>query len=539
MPDDGTQVAGSSAASPEPPDVSAPVGPEKNDRPLSRARRRWRGLPRRTRLGALVVAAALVGAFVVVDGVVDRGRSAQLRAAAGGVVDMSAPPAETWRLEGSDPGARTLGGLVAVTGDVAVVHRYAELLGVDLATGQRRWTVELTERSTTCGPGLAFWAESVELVPTSQVVCVGDAPSGEVMVTTVDPDGTVLSRQAIEGEHDLVVPGPDGGVLTAAWEGDPDDVDVDLRGDPMTSMTVVGEIDDGYDLTVRLVDAATGAERWSETVEFGEVLDSTQCVRWTTGGRNAELDRRGVVDHMVSGRLIGVSGCGVLAYFTPQGQRLDLTGLAASDGEVVRRVRPLADGGYAVSAGAWGRNAWEFQVLGADGTYRYTVEGRLLDPRATDGRSDDRRLVVVDGRTRALDADGEELWTVDVDAESFLARAGQVAVLLDERDRMVGVDLDAGEVLWVRDDVLEAYASLVEEGRHGQVQSVFTDGRVVAVVVPTYRDAMVVSRWQALDVATGELLWTSEVSEEGWGVDLAVDGHLLRWWPSGLAGFTT
>ncbi len=540
MPDDGTEAAGSPAAGPDLPEATTVVDPGPPPAPgaLSRWIRRWRGLSRRVRFGAVVVAATLVGAVVVVDGVVDRARSADLRAAAGGLVNLTGPPAEAWRLEDSEVGVRTPGGLVAVTGDVAAVHRYGELLGVDLVTGQRRWTVDLVDRAATCGPGLAFWAETVELTATAQVVCVGRAVSGEVTVITVDPDGTVLGRRVVTEDHDVVVPGPGGSVLTATWVGDPEDVDVDLQGDPMTNLTVVGEIDDGYDLEVRSTDSVTGAERWSEVVPFGDVIDSSQCVRWSTGGRNAELDRRGDVEHMVSGRLVGFSGCGVLAYFTPDGQRLDLTGLQDADGEVVRRVRPLVDGGFVVSAGEWGRTPWEFQVLDAEGAHQYTVRGRLLDPRATDGRPDERRLVTGDGQTWAVGPDGETVWSVGLSVTSYLARAGATAVVLDERDRVVGLDLATGEVRWVRADVVEPHAALAD-GRSGQVQSVFTDGHVVALVVPTYTDVEVVSRWQAVDASTGEDLWSADLPQEGWGVDVAVDGHLLRWWPAGLAGFTT
>lgn len=538
VPDDGTEAAGSPAAGPFAPDLPPPDLPPPVPGALARAGRRWRGLPRRGRFGAVVVAVGLLTAAVVVDGVVDRQRSADLRGAAGGVVDLSAPPTEGWRLDDDDGGVRTPGGLVAVAGGVAVVHRHDALHGADLATGQQRWTVDLLDRTADCGPGLAFWGETVELTSTDQVVCVGRSVSGETMVTTVDPDGTVLGHRAVVGEHDVVVPGPGGSVLTAAWVGDPAEVDVELQGDPMTNLAVVGEIDEGYDLEVRATDAVTGDERWSELVRFGAVLDSSQCVRWTTGGRHAQLDRRGDVEHMVSGRLVGFSGCGVLAYFTPEGERLDLTGLADAGDEVVRRVRPLTDGGFAVSAGAWGRSAWEFQVLDAAGAYRYTVEGRLLDPRATDGRPDDRLLMADGGETLALGPDGSTVWSAGVDATAYLARAGGAAVVQDERDRVVGLDLGTGEVRWVRDDLLEPYAALTD-GRSGRVQSVFTDGTVVALVVPTYTESEVVSRWLALDPGTGETLWTAELPEEGWGVDVAVDGHLLRWWPAGLAGFTT
>ncbi|WP_402469763.1 outer membrane protein assembly factor BamB family protein [Isoptericola aurantiacus] len=557
VPDDGAEAADSAAGAPHA-DLRAP-SPERSsagpdgaalaDRgdapapqpaPFEAVRGRWRQVPRRTRLAALVVAAALAGTVVVVDGALDRGRTEELRTAAGGVVDLSSPPVETWRIEDRAEGDVMLAvGLVGVTGDVAAVKRRDELVGVDLLTGRERWAVDLLDARASCGPGLTFWNGVAEVTPTTQVVCVGTASSGEQVATVVEPDGTVLARRTVDEDLDLAVPGPDGSLLTASWVGDPQDVDVSLRGDPLTDLEVLGEIDDGYDLEVRLVDALTGAQRWTRRLPFGEVVDETRCVRWTTGGRNAELDRAGAVDHVVAGRLLGVAGCGILAYLTPEGDVLDLGALEGSEEEVVRRVQPLVDGGFAVSAGLWGRTSWEYQVLDAQGVFRFTVAGRLLDPWATDGRPSDRLLVAVDGRTVALDAAGEEVWRSDVEAEELLARAGQVAVVLDDQDRLVGLDLETGDLLWVRDGVVDVTGTGREEARSGELRSVFTDGTVVALAVPRYDDTQVVSQWRAVDAATGEELWSADLPEEGWGVDLAVDGHLLRWWPRGLTGFTT
>ncbi|WP_418275594.1 PQQ-binding-like beta-propeller repeat protein [Isoptericola jiangsuensis] len=499
----------------------------------------WRRTSRRTRLTVLVVGVALVGTYGVVREVSDRDHVAELRAAAGGVLDLSVPPQEIWRVEDLEESADVSRGLVAVAGDVAAVQRLDHLIGLDLATGERRWTVDLMDPSGTCGPGMEFWSERVELNPSEQVVCVGESGAGEQTVTVVEPDGTVLARRAIGDGYDLAVPGPGSSVLTATWVGEPDDVDVSLQGDPLTDLRVTGEIDDGYDLEVTLVDALTGDERWTSVVPFGEVLDTDQCVRWSAGGRNAELDRAGTIDHVVGERLVGVSGCGILAYLTPTGSPLDLSGLQSSADEVVRRVRPLADGGFAVSAGGWGRAAWDQDVLDADGVLRFSVEGRLLDPWATDGAADgvagDRWLVARADGTVAVDGTGEEVWSSDVQAVEVLARTARTAVVMDVRDRLVGLDLADGTVLWVRPDVVDEVAATTGEARHGGVRSVFTDGAVVALVVPVYTDASVISLWRAVDVTTGEDLWSSQQVEDGWGVEVAVDGHLLRWWPKGLA----
>jgi outer membrane protein assembly factor BamB len=501
--------------------------------------RAWRGTHRHTRWGVLVATVALVGTGLVVDAVMDRGREAALRDAAGGVVDLTLPPREVWRVDGVADEPALPGGLAAVAGDVVAVQRAGELLGVDLASGEPRWTVDLVDRPGVCGPGLTFWSDTAEITQASRVVCLGESRGGGTSVMVVESDGTVLVRRELRDSFDLAIPGPEASVLTAQWVGAPGDVDVELQGDPMTDLTVVGEIDEGYDLRVRLEDAVTGEERWSRTVPFGEVLDEEQCVRWSTGGRTAELERRGVVEHAVSERLVGVAGCGVLAYFTPDGHPLDLGLLTETDEESVRRVRPLADGGFAVSAGGWGASTWEHHVLDDAGRLRFVVHGRLLDPWATSGDAADRWLVRQDEATVALDAQGREVWRAQVPALELLARTAGVAVVLDDRDRVVGLDLADGAVLWVRDDVATPEPeSSSGDRRTGEIQSVFTDGSVVATVAPSYTDAAVVSAWRALDVSTGEDLWSADLVQEGWGVDLAVDGHLLRWWPTGLAGMS-
>ncbi|GAA4733888.1 hypothetical protein GCM10023216_28040 [Isoptericola chiayiensis] len=543
VPDDGTQAGDRPAASPvdagPAADLPADVPPSDRDREPGPVRRTWQRFSRRTRLAALVTVAAVAGVVLVVDGMLDQGRHEELRTAAGGVVDLSAPPAEAWRVGDAGDAPPQEVSLAAVTDGVAMVQREDELRGVDLVTGQERWVIDLLDSRARCGPGVTLWSDVAEITPASRVVCVADGQAGAATATVVTADGTVLARRQLEGEQDLVAPGPDGTLLTASWVGEPDDVDVELHGDPMTDLTVIGEIDDGYDLLVRLSDAVTGEERWERRVAFDEVRDERQCVRWTTGGRDMELARDGDVDHLTSGRLLAVSACGVLAYFTPSGEQLDLSSAQAAGDDVARRVQPLADGGYAVFAAVWGQQAWTYGVLDAAGQERLRVEGRLLDPWATDGPADGELLLATEAGLTAVDAEGAERWTADVEADEQLARAGGVTVVLDQRDRVLGLDRATGDVLWVREDLTDLSSVEGATGRGGEVESVFTDGSVVALVVPDYGDTGVVSRWLAVDATTGEDLWSAAVPHEGWGVDLAVEGQIVRWWPRGLAGFTT
>ncbi|MEG3615461.1 PQQ-binding-like beta-propeller repeat protein [Isoptericola haloaureus] len=507
---------------------------------LAGARRRWADRPRLLRWGVPVAAVVALAAVVVVEGVVDRWRGDDLRAAAGGVSDLSGPPFESWRLDEDVGGIGLTGGLIAMEGDVAALLHHDELVGVDLRTGQPVWTVELTATDASCGPGLAIWGDTVDLRPAELVVCVAGTTDDAVDVTVVEDDGSVLVRRTVEGEHDLLVPGPRGTLVSATWTGDPDDVDVELRGDPLTNLTVLGDIDDGYDLQLRAVDAVTDEERWATTVPFGTVRDATQCVSWDTGGRNAQVDRRATLDYAVSQQLIGVAGCGILAYVTPDGKRLDLPDDDGDDeAGTVRRVRPLADGGFVVSSGVWNLPVWDHAVLGPDGEHWYTVEGRLLEPLSTVGGGGGQQLVAHAARTVALDQDGQELWTADVNTQTFLARTEEVAVVLDVQDRVLGLDRSDGTVRWVRDDVVTQFTALEDGGRTGELEAAFTDGAVVAVVVPTYTGERVVSRWRAVDVRTGEDLWSTELAADGWGLELAASGHLLRWSPRGLTGYTT
>ncbi|MDO8145798.1 MULTISPECIES: PQQ-binding-like beta-propeller repeat protein [unclassified Isoptericola] len=507
--------------------------------PASGARRRWSGRARRVRWVGVLGLVGVLAAVVLVDGAADRWRGDDLRAAAGGVTDLSGPPFEAWSLNEDIGGLGLSGGLVAMQGEVVAVHRHDELVGIDLATGRPRWTVQLDEADGSCGPGMAVWGDTIDVRPAELVVCVAQEIDGEAHVTVVEDDGSVLVRRTVEGDHDLVVPGPRGTVVSATWVGDPEDVDVDLRGDPLTNLTVIGEIDDGYDLELSAADAVTGEERWVTTVPFGQVRDRTQCVSWDVGGRNARVDRRATLDHAVGRELIGVAGCGILAYLTPEGKRLDVPDVASDDDDVVRRVRPLADGGYVVSSGVWNRPALEHDVLGADGEHLYSVEGRVLDPLSTVGGDADELLVAYAARTIALDRTGEELWRADINAERLLARTDDVAVVLDSLDRVVGLGREDGAVRWVRDDLVVQYSALVGGGRSGELEAAFTDGTVVAVVVPTYTGERVLARWNAVDAATGEDLWSTELSSDGWGLDLAAAGHLLRWSPRGLTGYAT
>lgn len=486
-------------------------------------------------VAAVLAVLAAVGALAV-DVLGDRSRTAALRVASGGVLDLSAPPVETWRIDADD---RAPGGLVAVMGGAAVVQRYDDLHGVDLDTGARRWTVQLPDRSSECGAGYGLWDQRARILPARLLVCLsGDGD--ERVAVVVDAEGGVVSRRAVDvsGEH-LVRPAPDGTVVAATWVGEADEPDVAVLGDPTVGdVEVDGEIADGYDARVRLLDAVTGEVRWEHVVEFAPVLDGYRCVEYTDGGRDAEIQLQGELRSAAAGDLLWVFGCGIDAWFTPSGERLDV---AAGVGPSTfgAAVRALDGGGYvgSSSGGRIGASDEGDRLLGRDGRVRRELDGHLLVPRASDGATDDVHLVRVGDETVAVDGDGRPLWRLGLPVQALLAQAGGMAVVSDIGGRVVGLDLTAGTEVWAHDDLLadiegdDVWGSVAD-----RVQSVFTDGRRAALVWPALDHGSIAVHWVALDVATGAVVWDRMIEHDAWGIDLAADGRLVRWSPTAIIG---
>ncbi|MFI2104246.1 PQQ-binding-like beta-propeller repeat protein [Isoptericola sp. NPDC019693] len=519
-----------------PPSSEAAPEPLTWRRALDRARGALQG--RRLVAAVVVVAAALTA--VVVDTAGDRGRLAALRAAPGGVLDLSAEPHEVWRVEaeGSVPG-----GLMAMAGGLVVAQHQDALLGLDVETGERHWRVGLPSGASSCGPGMQLWTGGVQADTADRVVCVTASTDGTAdgdpvrrsTVTVVDADGTVQGTREVAGSPETLYPGGDGTLVSVEWVGEASPVDPRVADDVVAGTADAGAIPDGYDLRVRVEDAVTGERRWQQTVRYDGGVDPSMCVRWSDDGTTSGVDLRGGVQTMVTDRVLWLGGCGIDAWFTPEGVRLDRPGDPGTfDGFA---VEPLTGGGYVARTDANGLRAEAAtadRLLRDDGSEVRQVRGRYLVPLSTDGGGDRVHLARRGDVTVGSSPDGSELWRTEVRSTSLLVRTAQVAVVVDEGRRVYGLDLGTGDVLWVRPDLVEGLDAM---GAYGPqfVDAAFTDGRLAAFVVPDYARGDVV-HWVALDAASGRQLWQVELGGEGWGVQLAVAGRLVRWSPTEIVG---
>ncbi len=537
VPDDGDEAGWPAHRTPpgRGGDAGAVVVHLEREEPLPPAEPERRPGHQRWFVAAVLAVLATVGALAV-DVLGDRSRAAALRVASGGVLDLSVPPAEVWRIDADD---RAPGGLVAVMGGAAVVQRYDDLHGVDLDTGLRRWSVRLPDRSSECGAGHGLWDQRARIQPARLLVCLSGRGEERVAVV-VDSEGGVVSRRAVDvAGEDLVRPAPDGTVVAASWVGEADEPDVALLGDPSVGeVEVDGEIADGYDARVRLLDAVTGEVRWEHVVEFQPVLDGYRCVEYTDGGSAAEIDLHGDLRSAAAGDLLWVFGCGIDAWFTPSGERLDVaSGVGPSTAGAA--VRALDGGGYvgSSSGGRVGETGQGDLLLGPDGRVRRELDGHLLVPRASDGGGGDVHLVRAGDETVAVDGDGRTLWRRGLPLQALLAQAGGTAVVTDAEGRVVGLDLATGTEVWAHDDLLaEVEGDDVWGSVADRVQSVFTDGRRAALVWPALDHGSVAVHWVAVDVATGAVVWERMLEHDAWGIDLAADGRLVRWSPTAITG---
>ncbi|MCA5894461.1 PQQ-binding-like beta-propeller repeat protein [Isoptericola sp. NEAU-Y5] len=504
--------------------------------------RRARGLLHGRRLLAGVVVATLALTAVVVDTIGDRGRVAALRSSPGGVLELSERPHELWRVEvaGDVPG-----GLVGVAEGAVVVQVHDELLGVDAASGEHRWQADLPEGVSSCGPGLDPWTGRFHVKPVSAVVCVSTPPgsdpgrSDRATVTVVDAaSGEVVAQRPAEVPEAMLFAGPDGGLVVAQWVGDaPRFGDRDLERltvDELLSGAGEGLVTDGYDLQVRLEDAATGKQRWQRTVRFDSGQDVSSCVAWNDDGTQSAIELRGTVQTVVLDRVLWVGGCGIDAWFTPSGVRLDRGGdPSASEGF---SVLPLPSGGYvAQQEPDFGFPDRPGRLLRDDGSEVRSLDGTYLMPQSTDGGGGSVRLLRRSDRLVATGEDGEQLWSAGVAAAAVSVQTSRVAVVLDDTRGVIGLDLGTGDELWAREELFDdvdpvalAYGPYLADG-------MFTDGRLAAFVVRDYVQGDVL-HWIAVDVTSGEELWRFDVEGEDWGFHVAVDGHLVRWSPTAIVG---
>jgi outer membrane protein assembly factor BamB len=239
-----------------------------------------------------------------------------------------------------------------------------------------------------------------------------------------------------------------------------------------------------------------------------------------------------------SRRLVWVSGCGIDASFTPSGTRLDTPASAAARRPLFayQNVLPLVDGGYLVrwDAHVNGAPQESDKLLRPDGSVLREVDGDVLDPWATDGTGRGPHVLRMGYETVAVDQDGDELWRADLQSIALLVRTPEVLVVADDALHLHGLDAATGQRRWLSERPLGAGGDRMYGSAEGTVQAAFTDGKVVAVVLPDWDSSN--RRWVAFDLASGTPLWEREYTEGGWGAEFAVNGRIVRWSPNGLKG---
>ncbi|MHA7134872.1 outer membrane protein assembly factor BamB family protein [Oerskovia turbata] len=499
-----------SAGTPDGP--PAPGGADSVDRipPLAaaspraaRARRRW--------VVAGVVVLVVVGGLALGGEIEERRTTERLSAARGGLVPWgAAPPRELWSLD--VPGGRFVSGgaagLLLVDG--------AEVSRIDLETGLADWSHEVGAGAT-CGTD-HFWSESVD--QDDPLVCV--SAGTDRIATVLDADGAVLGELVLDdlgGEGAVVSPGPSGSVIVAERTGEPD---ADAPATTYELPTALGGVEDvvvpaGRGVRLRVVDVATGDERWGRDVEF--VADEeypSDCVSSDITGEDAGEGLAGEesfsvdTDNLLAGAAMGmvqVSGCGVSSLFSADGTLLQAPGSPSG-----ARL-PDGSGGF-LSFDGQGETATAFD---ASGRVLWESPGMHLFPGATDDAGAGARILAVSGQVVAVDAgDGRPLWTADVTPDSLLAQTSEVVVVSSLR-KWIGLDALTGRTLW------ESTPTNSDHGFYGT----FTDGKQLLVSSPVAGSSTGGAVLTAYDLLTGEELWTLDgLSEEEQFV--AHDGALLR-----------
>ncbi|MGW6225524.1 outer membrane protein assembly factor BamB family protein [Cellulosimicrobium cellulans] len=494
-------------------------------------------------VGAVAAGVALVlGGMLAVDAWHGRADIARLRAAPGGVEPLPDTPREQWTAE-----VGLTGGLALLPGSmVTVVDGEAVALALD--GGEERWRVDVG-KDATCGSGI-FWAlPSGE--PDDTLVCVAPVPeppggivrdrspeldpmtgrivSGTWTITVVDDDGEVLGQREASTEGALLTPGPGGSVVRAERVGEvPAGEGAVLETDDATGMP--REIPDGRPAVVQVEDALTGDVRWEAELPF--VAGAGQCITWSEA--DGEETIRADLENLwtaVETRLLRVEGCGVTAWFTLDGTRLDeadnpvdgVVGLA--DGTYSRD--PVGyDYGWGPSSGTEPTSAPA--ILGADGSVLWEPPGSVLSPSATDGRP--VPTLVRDGLDLvAFDVEGTELWRTSEQSTSgavLVAAGGTLVVSNGYGDgALVGLDLTTGGERWSLDR--EDLIARLEVGTGWSADVAYTDGSRAILAVSDW-DAGTTSLL-ALDLADGSVAWTAETAGPDGGYWVApLQGRLLR-----------
>jgi outer membrane protein assembly factor BamB len=534
---------------PDPAEDPAPREPGRVARALAGARatagrtaRRGRAAVRRrlpaTRRGRVLLAGgtAAVVVLVVVAGLLVNAelRHRALVAAPGGVRSLEAKPTEQWSIDLDNPIASTLvemPGVLAIAGNGTV-------RGVDPASGDELWTVDVGG-SPSCGPTTRLGIGGpAGTEPADPLVCVTSPAEGEQSVTVIEPDGTATTRDL--DPDAMVAPAPGGDLVffePSGGEQERRPVVVDKFGAPHLPKGFVGP-----DLTVRVEDAATGTERWSETVAFGNPRPDS-CVTYDDSS-DPVLDVAGALGWDLHGTVLEVQGCGVSGAFLLDGTRLDdpddLTDPPA-EGLETASFASLPDGGWVGPDTTATDVAVPNEVVRLpDGGGTLTLDGQVLVPWATDGRDPGLLLERVGTHTEARSTDdgdaGEQLWTAPrLRATELLARVAGTAVVVDEEGAVRAIDLGTGADRWTLDPEVLSFGDMVWAAE-SMIFGAYTDGDTLLLPVSAAPDGDASGlRLLALDLRDGTVRWDLE-QDTPYTQIVSVDGYLAQITQQGVVG---
>ncbi|MBL0887817.1 outer membrane protein assembly factor BamB family protein [Myceligenerans indicum] len=430
----------------------------------------------------LAAGTAVLLVTVVAGGLVVRAhqRDARLRAAPGGVLTLADAAREAWHLDLDD----VVQPQIVPVGDLAGITAGGRVLGLDPATGTQRWAVEVLEPGEVadgarlrCGPSRRTVGSVAVRTPTPSdpLVCVTEGTSAPEAVV-ITPGGGV-ARRALGAADDtggtapVYAPLPDGGLAVLARDRTP----VDLGGahvveDDDGVASVKGAVRSAPGVTVRVEDAATGEVRWGpRTVAFDAALANSSCLMWGEDG--PELDVLDELAWSADERLISATACGVVVR------------LATVDGEPEPDAAP---------------------------------SGRILEPWATD----DAELAPVPA--------GE-------DVQDVLVRTEDLTLVLLEDGRVEGRDAATGDRRWTSDVLGGDAAAVAGSAAFGA----YTDGRSAMLVLdgPSTGGAGQL-RLVGIDLDSGELTWDVDQGQP-YAQVASIDGHLVQVTGTGITGLAT
>lgn len=481
--------------------------------------------------GTASVIVLLVAAGVLVNSQL---RERALLATPAGVRSLVERPTAQWSIDLDNPIAATL---IEMPGTLAVVGD-TEVRGVDPASGEVRWTVDLSE-GLSCGPTARLGIGGpASAEPADPLVCVTSAADGGARTATViDADGAARTREL--DPDSVVVPVGDGGLIHLEPAGGDQElrpVVVDKVGAPHLPKDFAGP-----DLTVRVADAATGTERWSDTVTFGDPRPDS-CITYDDDAEPV-LDVSGALGWDLHEDLLEVQGCGVSAAFLLDGTRLDDPEESEdppADGVDTASFAPLPGGGWIGPDPSATDAAVPNDVVHLPRGDTFTLDGQALVPWATDGRDPglvlERVGVHVEARSTAEGEAGARLWSApDLRATTLLALVSGTAVVVDELGAVRAVDLGTGADRWILDPEVLSFGDMVWAAE-STIFGAYTDGDTLLLPVTADPNGSTLGlRLLAVDLDDGSVRW--ELAQDTPYTQLiSVDGHLAQITQQGVVG---